>query len=94
MEDRHREVFTWHRRHPDSEVSMIGVIKILDDVLKLRHERRSQMAVHEQGPSTSTGVVVDTVFSLFVLASSQRDGFVLSAHVHLLSESEEISNRV
>ena len=68
--------------------------EILHNCLKLWHERRSKMAVHKQGPTSSGHILVDTVFSFLILTSSKGNSIKLLRHVHLISESHKVSDRV
>lgn len=73
---------------------MTAIVEVLNNALKLRHERGGQMAVHEECPATSASVLVDAVLGLLVLASTKGDGVELLGHVHLLCKSQEISDWV
>jgi len=71
LQDRYWERLGGHGSHPESEISMIAVIKVLDNLLKLGHERSSKMAVHHESPSTSSSVIIDTVLSFLILSSTK-----------------------
>jgi len=92
LQDRHWEGFARHGCHPESEVSMVAVVEVLNNVVKFWHERRCQMAVHEQSPSSSTCILVDAVGSFLVLTSTQGDSLELLGHVHLFCKPQEVSN--
>jgi len=52
LEYRHRETFIRHGGEPEAEISMLGVIQILNDTFKSGHEGGSQMTVHKEYPSS------------------------------------------
>jgi hypothetical protein len=93
LEHRDGESLGGHGSHPQSEVSVrLRGLKTINNCLKLRHETRSEMAIHEKCPSASASIVLNTSHGFLILTSTQGDGLELAGEVHLVSESLEIGN--
>jgi hypothetical protein len=71
---------------------MLGIVNRLDDLFKLGHPRNSQMAIHEEYPSTAHQVVINHDMGFGALATTQRNLIALLGHVHFFSETQEIGN--
>ena len=79
---------------PKTEVTMLRVVNLLDNSLKLGHPGNGQVTVHEQDPTATVQVLSDHLLSLRTLAATKRDLFALFGHVRVLGEAFEACNGV